>query len=811
MSLINPAILYGLGLAIVPVILHFLLRSRPKKLLFPALRLLQIRRKNNVRRLRLRHIWLLLLRVLVIALLVLAIARPSLPAANYAPNFRESLTLAAVMTLGAAVYWAALSFWRSKRMTHPDLLYRRSLLRGGVAAATVLLLLLFFIWPYQRRIAAEIVSPMPEVALNLPASAVFLFDTSLSMEYRYESKTRLEVAQDVAGEQLSRFPQGSRIAVADTTSDDPMLFQADLKGAVARIEGLRTSPRTMRLNDRLRSALSLHEDDRRRLMAGQDSLPEEKRTDRFLREIYVFTDLARSAWQTRGSTFLRDELKRLDWCQLYIIDVGVEKPTNIGITQLALAKQTVPLGGDLVVTGTIEAVGHDETIERTVELYVENKAGEPVKQGQQSISLNAQSATRVTFSVPGLPGPVGRGEMRLISSDPYTIDDVRYFAVAVRPPPQILIVSDSFDEAVYLRTALSPPELERLGKNAYRCTFVTSAELGDTELKAFEVVCLVNVRHPSQENWKALSDYVGSGGGLAVFLGMRNGSLNPVSAAYANDVADAFLPARLLADLSLSPPATLDLRNHVHPLLQKVESMRGIAELTSAPVERYWRVEPAEGASVIAEFTDARHSPALLERPFGDGRTMMLTTAVDLNQWSDLPRTWAFINLTDSMMQYLGGRSADAFNFSAGDDVVLRREENPATNQYLLRQPNLQQTRVEVKPDAATVVVHDADQLGQYRLGRSEGESPVDIGFCVNPPTAESDATTIGADDLNNLLGEGRYSVSKDVETLRSNVSQGRIGKEVFSLVLAFMIAIFCMEHIVANRFYEADQAVEHR
>jgi len=63
MSLINPAILWGFALVSIPVILHFLLRARPKKYLFPALRLIQARRTHNIRRLRLRHIWLLLLRM----------------------------------------------------------------------------------------------------------------------------------------------------------------------------------------------------------------------------------------------------------------------------------------------------------------------------------------------------------------------------------------------------------------------------------------------------------------------------------------------------------------------------------------------------------------------------------------------------------------------------------------------------------------------------------------------------------------------------------------------------------------------------
>jgi hypothetical protein len=37
-----------------------------------------------------------------------------------------------------------------------------------------------------------------------------------------------------------------------------------------------------------------------------------------------------------------------------------------------------------------------------------------------------------------------------------------------------------------------------------------------------------------------------------------------------------------------------------------------------------------------------------------------------------------------------------------------------------------------------------------------------------------------------------------------------RVGQEIFSLVLAVVIAVFCAEHFVANRFYESEQAVGH-
>ena len=115
MSLVHPALLYGLGLAAIPVVLHFLMRVKPRKLAFPALLLIRSRRKTNSRRLRLRHVWLLLLRVSVIVLLVVAVARPSLPAANYALSLREALTLAAIVVALLAVYRALLRYWRQAR------------------------------------------------------------------------------------------------------------------------------------------------------------------------------------------------------------------------------------------------------------------------------------------------------------------------------------------------------------------------------------------------------------------------------------------------------------------------------------------------------------------------------------------------------------------------------------------------------------------------------------------------------------------------------------------------------------------------
>ncbi|MCA9041855.1 MAG: BatA domain-containing protein, partial [Planctomycetaceae bacterium] len=197
MSLINPTLLLALPLALIPVVLHLLLRSKPKRMAFPALRLIQSRRKSNSRRFRLKQFWLMLLRVVVIAFFVLLLTRPSLPAANYTPNLYESL-MAAGLAIGAiGTCWGLKKMWERKELPRHQIAYRQTLARSAAGITTAVLFLLLVAWPYAHRLRAELTSPRPVVSENIPSAAVFLFDVSLSMEYRSESDTRLDVARDI--------------------------------------------------------------------------------------------------------------------------------------------------------------------------------------------------------------------------------------------------------------------------------------------------------------------------------------------------------------------------------------------------------------------------------------------------------------------------------------------------------------------------------------------------------------------------------------------------------------------------------------
>ena len=78
MTFVNLSLLAGTALIVVPIVLHLIMRRKPTLLEFPALRFIQQRADMNRRRLRLRHLLLLLLRAALIALLAFALARPSI-------------------------------------------------------------------------------------------------------------------------------------------------------------------------------------------------------------------------------------------------------------------------------------------------------------------------------------------------------------------------------------------------------------------------------------------------------------------------------------------------------------------------------------------------------------------------------------------------------------------------------------------------------------------------------------------------------------------------------------------------------------
>ncbi len=78
MTFLNPLLLLGLAAAAIPLIIHLFNFRRPRKIDFSSLAFLKELQKSTMQRVRIKQILLLLLRMLAIACLALAFARPTL-------------------------------------------------------------------------------------------------------------------------------------------------------------------------------------------------------------------------------------------------------------------------------------------------------------------------------------------------------------------------------------------------------------------------------------------------------------------------------------------------------------------------------------------------------------------------------------------------------------------------------------------------------------------------------------------------------------------------------------------------------------
>lgn len=811
MTLINASLLAGLALAAVPIVLHLMMRAKPRRIEFPALKLLQTRQTANSRRMRVRHLLLLLLRALLIVVAVIVLARPSLPAAQYGLRWYEWLILIAVAVAALMLYrWRSQRAAREERAAHL-LRDRRDRLKSFAAVGGVLAALVLVGLPWGYRVYGEVTAPRSPLSPDVPVSAVFVFDTSLSMTYKHEGSTRLEVASEMGKTHLSTLPAGSLVAVTTSEPDAEPLFQADLAGVRSRIDDLRTTATPRSLNRVIRTAIEAQVYDR------EQRQQETGTTDQFVREIYILSDMSLAAWEQPDEADLKNLLTQHDWLSVYLIDVSVDNPNNTSLSDLTLDREATVGGQDVQVSATVSATAAAPTT-ATLEIFMISGSGETIAGGsvrgapRQQVEFQGSQPVK-TFSVIGdASQPYQRGFLRLTNPDPMPFDDIRYFTFGVRPVPRILLVGDGDLDTWFVKNALQPELAERRGTVWYNCKTITGGGFARETLSTYDVICLHNWTRPDPDVWVELKNFVNNGGSLFI----STGGVEQLSAGHwGTPDAEEVLPGVPLVPLPFrkEPGRQLNLVADSHPVCRAfADDPEAQAALSQALFDKCWTFDVSPDTRVLMSFNDRDRRPALLERSLGRGRVLLFSSAMDNNGpasrlWNEsFINNWVFLMFLDQTMQYLTGATDVRRNFSVGEPVEIPVPADRRFGQYRVARPRFRLTEGSFPFEEKSILLTDIDEAGHYQLRSADEDVVYTVDFAANDLDRESDLQVIHNDELTALLGEERFSRVRNPDQLDRAVNLGRIGIEVFPVLMGLLIILFCLEHLMANYFYDDER-----
>ena len=624
-----------------------------------------------------------------------------------------------------------------------------------------------------------------------PMAAALVFDNSLRMQYEQDDKTRLAKAKELAGWLVNQLPAESPVTVVDRAGRQR---GQDLDGDAAelRIERMEPAAAVRPMSDAIGDAV-------RWLETKKDNRG----------EIYVFTDMAAEAWPEETIAKFAKSLDELPGANVYLIDVGAAEPTDLGLGRLKLSTERIAPGGLLQLTTDLNVTGaKDKAKETTVELFVGDGNGKPEKRGQQVVPLTARGPTPIEFSLSGLKLGTHQGFVRIVGRDGLVSDDVRYFTVDVRPPSKVLLLAEKANDALFVREALSPSSATGLVPSNFECTIGTFDKLKDVQLSDFAAVCLLDPPPLANDQWQPLANFVESGGGVGIFLGRhaRREEFNGTQ-------AQKLLPVKLRwqsRETTYLRPVAVE-----HPALRELGELAGTAPWSEFPVFKYWELEAgAEPAQVVATFANGK--PALVERQIGAGSVIVMTTSVSDSAsddpWNLLPtgpEPWPFLALANGVVQHLAGAGRTQLNFLAGQTIVLPLNAEEQVSSYVLQLPDGSAVRQSLTTGQRNLSFATAEALGNYRVRAGGQQERLDRGFSVNAPAEMSRLDRVPAADLVKALGSERARVATNRDEIAMRVGLGRIGRELFPILILVVALAMAAEQLLANRFYSGAAGAE--
>ena len=820
MIFLHSAILLGLAALAIPILIHLLNRRQARRVDWGAMRFLAASLAAQSRRLMLEDIALLALRCLVVALLVLAMARPFIPGAAYVP---WALVLPAV--LAAAICAGIAAGLGAQPRVRRNLLRAAGALLVAALAATLI----------ERRLQGRRWPGGGEAK-----DVAIVVDGSTSMRLRVEGRTNFERATEEAQAIVARCRPGDALAlILAGPVPRPVIRTptADHRAVAAAL-----ASREFRPVGGAFGALDA-------LNAAAASLAEGHNP---VKQIVLITDGQSAGWDLAGEArwrFVADAFKAFPVppqviCRLLPFPSLVR---DAAVAELAVSRKVVGTDRPLRVDVRIANAGTVPVQPAAVELRVD---GTTV--GRESLikELPVDAAETVRFDV-RFETP-GRHVLQaaIVSEDDLPADNTGTRVVEVLDKLPVLIVDGAPSErffqgaSSFVRTALTPRGEEAGDAEAAAHFLVEPTVVRVTDLPTladwspYRVIILANVARLPASVTARLADFVRSGGGLLIAPGQR---AEPAFYRGWHLPSGQLLPPALLLErvARVAPPARLELKTLTHPALEVIARPEQ-SDAGAALIKTFWKLgaDPRDSSVRVGGLLD-NGEPALVERQVGRGYILMTPVALD-HRDSNLPTLKCFVPLVHELVYFLAAPLTPELNLRAGSELTLELGADTAglkvrTAAFAdcvagqgppleVETPSGQRRGVRVARSGEHLIVRFAEtqEPGLYRLrfpaalataAGTNAAAAADWPFTVlNPPEEASLAQLSDADELVLRQRLGLFAARRPEDVLAA-VGGEIPGQEIWKylaigLLLALLGETALARWIAAHRRFHTAQTV---
>lgn len=790
MTFLNATLLFGLAAITVPVVLHLIARREPRKVVFPSIRFLTKRVDSNRSRLRVRRWWLLALRILAVAMLAVALARPAIHQSlsiTWLTIGICSLVSLALLLLATI----ALSRRQAKTTTY------------GLGGAGALLLLIALIWGAVTYTSG----PAPTIDSIEPVAIAIILDNSPSSSWKTPDDNRIKTMKDVATWMVTRLPRTSRIAILDRSSQVAS-FSMDTANAISKIEQLKPVETTQSIASRLNAAASL---------VRESEIPN--------RQILLLSDLAQSTWNdVIDDSSMLNLLDSTPVVSLTIFDTGDFEGFNRSLSIPKLSDRTPPRGSPISISTTLtfESFGDIDTdsVTADLQLFQADAALPMIRNGnvvlpqlesvdRTSVQISKGGSSELLLTIPALETGTHHGQITLVGDDGISIDDRRYFTLEVLPPSKVLLVCDNPDESLIMSQIMTATAGLSDEENAeFQVERIGFTDLPAVRLADFKAILLLDPPQNVLED-ATIANYVNAGGGVFVALG---------PAVDGSNIKSKFTPTLVRRWRVPDPGTFFQIKAGSNPV---TAVLAGNTPWSDFRIQQYWQLQTTERDTVLIQYAGTEHAAMTSRLISGDsantsGRVLVLTTPIPglsatTRSWNALFGTdpWPAWLLTRQSIEYLTQRGSAETMLLVGQPKVITTTQNDGPSQIpddsgltqkiqIFPPANQPPVPFNVTPANQQITFTDTPRSGIYWIRGLEAGA----GFSTNLPDSAISLQRAGQDQLDQIFGPERYNLATDREGIEFAENKATQRVSLHSPAILFALAIFLLEQILGNRFY---------